>query len=488
MVDHNYSHTSVFSLIKEIEDKIDFQDWVLMGINIWPVIRPNLRTYIKNSTPIHKSSSISQKRKLFIQRLFPKLFLVSKGLLITLPKIIFSTRIKYIYMTDGSSIDCVNGKWGDKFLRGLKYEIPIEVEDCLILSPIKINKKFTPLEYKIIDLSWLDALSELLAGIYIRITRKQLNLQGYSEFIKIITNRLGNVEDFSHRGLTYRLFKIKIFVIFFDILLRMKKIKKAFIVSFYHDMGFAMNITSKNNNIVSVDIQHGTITSHETYCGWNTIKKGYKEFPTEYYTWDDGSTNIIKKWASKTDLHTVIQTGNLSHKIWLNDSPIALEYDLIINRLKKEMTQTAHGFDILVSLQPVSGFKENWNVLANVIKKQKLNVRWWLRHHPTTMSEGRQEGLDGILNIKDPNVDYDNASNLPLCSLLRNIDLHITVRSSTYLECKAFGVKTLFISEYGQLEHKDSKDDKNSYYAYSEDSIIKTLQTLMKEYDDAMPL
>ncbi|HJN37470.1 MAG TPA: hypothetical protein QF353_01685 [Gammaproteobacteria bacterium] len=484
MLDYKYSHIPVFSLINKLEKNIYFQNWCTLGVNLWPVLRVSIRVYIKNISSCKDKppkESIHKKSILKIVTILGKVFQIVVGVFFILPKIFLNGQVKYIYMTDGVSLDCIDEKWGDKYFRGLQINHSINPKDCLFLSPIKLNKNFKHLAYNILELEWLENLAEIIASIYIRITKHLFIPKDYAQFINIIKENHLNMEDFSVRSLNYKACKVAFLARFFKFLLKTSKIERVIIVSFYHDMGFALNIAAHRADIVSCDIQHGTMISHDAYCEWTTVPKhGYKEFPKCYLTWDKPSSKCIKSWSKKTNYHEVLETGNLSHKIWLHNSDLTLKYDTLINNLKKKMKHDNCFFDILVTLQPIAGFRKNWDTLADVIMRKKLNVRWWLRHHPTTISGGRSEGIEKISKISLTNVEYINASNLPLCALLRNINLHVTVRSSTYIECEAFGIKTLFISEYGILEHKKCVDDKTLLYATTEEDIMSTILTLTR--------
>jgi len=99
-----------------------------------------------------------------------------------------------------------------------------------------------------------------------------------------------------------------------------------------------------------------------------------------------------------------------------------------------------------VTLQPVSGYREQWDALAAQIEASPRTWRWWIRRHPASRPYQDQEYLR-LVNLRLPNVIVDASSSLPLPALLRRMSVLVSRFSGASAEAANFGVPALFLSE-----------------------------------------
>ena len=94
------------------------------------------------------------------------------------------------------------------------------------------------------------------------------------------------------------------------------------------------------------------------------------------------------------------------------------------------------------------------------------------------------KNVNNTLNkITKQNYEVKNASRLPIFSLLRNIDLHITQYSSVVIEAASFNIKSIVIDDIGKSTYEDYINRGVAFYCENEDQIINLLENLTKHKD-----
>lgn len=468
----------ILSVLADIESKIDVKSWKIKDINIWPFLRVSIRPILFNQLKSEKQDSLKSSSTTFKRRISKAILFIKE-----IKRIPFKHFLKtkdIFYMSDGVSLECVNGVWGDKYFRSIREDIKDLKLSYLFASPFNISKN--PFEEEVCSFMWLAYLAEILASIRVHFPFK-MQIEGYEQFIKILKSHGIPLENFAKKEIFCRAYIVWIYYRFFLWFFKNSKIRLYFILSYYHNMGFALNKVCQELNVKSVEIQHGTQSGiHDAYNQWlNIPKNGYPELPQIFWVWTSADVKFIDEWAKNTaKTHQARLTGNISYGFWDRNSKLLKSYNKQIMELKKDMNSNRDVLDILVSLQPVSGFRQYWNTLACIIQNESLNVRWWLRHHPLSVATSKFEGLDHILTISKKNVNFKEATDLPLCFLLKNVDLHITIRSSTAIEAGHFGVPTLFLSSIAINEHSQL-DSSFKHIAEQPKDIVHFINTFDKQ-------
>lgn len=435
---------NIMNIIKEIEEKIPVKSWSIFGVNIWPSLRISIRPDLFSKMPKNNKNTILFNRRLRKHHVF---FLFFKHFFKDFSFRLFLKK-DVLFITDGASLDYIDNVWTDKFFRGIEETLINEHKKYIMFTPNPISKR--NLKSNIISLEWLNVFAGILTSIYARLSPKIIPLKEYTTFIQILEKHNVPLDNFTEKNVFLRAFKIRILKFLLFPIIKMIRPKKIYTNSYYHDLGFAINSVAHKLNIPTIEIQHGSQAGiHDAYNQWTQVPKGgFKELPKVFWTWSKNDANEINCWAQQTNYHNALKTGNLSLERWIKGTNNSIrKIDTTINECKNQLGGTAKTVDILVSLQPVWEWQQYWNLLADIIQNTNLNVRWWLRQHPTTVASTKMDGLEKISSIQQNNVDFDTASSVPLGGLLRNVDLHITVRSSTALEAEQFGIKTIFLSE-----------------------------------------
>jgi hypothetical protein len=233
----------------------------------------------------------------------------------------------------------------------------------------------------------------------------------------------------------------------FESVLRVVRPKLAFVVTYYADLGPAFLLACRRQGIASVDLQHCPQEgAHKAYT-WSALPDtGYAVLPAVFWNWTQADAAHIEQWTRQLTRpwHRSVFGGHLQLAPYLNDSDCAArewdaKFDLIGGGQQFER-------DVLVTLQPVSGYRAQWDALAAQIQAGPPHWRWWIRRHPASCAYQDQE-YSRLVSLRLPNVVVEAASSLPLPALLRRVSVLVSRFSGASAEAANFGVPALFLSE-----------------------------------------
>jgi hypothetical protein len=239
----------------------------------------------------------------------------------------------------------------------------------------------------------------------------------------------------------------------FERVLRIVKPKLAFVVTYYADLGPAFMLACRRQGILSVDLQHCPQDGAHKAYGWSALPdRGYATLPALFWNWTEKDAACIRSWAGKlaSPWHRSLHGGHTQLKSFLDDTdPETKGWDAKFNAIGKGATYER---EILVALQPVGGYRAQWDALAAQIEAAPAGWRWWIRRHPSSRAYQDAE-YRRLVSLRMPNVIVDQALSLPLPALLRHVSVLVSRFSGASAEAAAFGVPALFLSDeaYGQF-------------------------------------
>jgi hypothetical protein len=251
---------------------------------------------------------------------------------------------------------------------------------------------------------------------------------------------------------------------FFEHFVKRKKTRKAFLICYYEESGYALTLACARNGIPSVDIQHGVQGQyHFAYAPYGKIPEhGYDLIPDFFWSWDKYSYDNIANWSST--FHRPFLGGNVWLKHWMKNASIVDQSD-------------SERPGILFSLQPVNNPLPDFILAA--IRDTADKYRWQLRLHPrqTLQREEINQSLDRY-NIRYK-VDMDRATQQPLPAVLKNSDVHVTLFSSVVFEALDMGIPSILTHANGKLMY-DADDLGNDSIYYAEDTLtlLRLIETL----------
>jgi transcriptional regulator with AAA-type ATPase domain len=126
----------------------------------------------------------------------------------------------------------------------------------------------------------------------------------------------------------------------------------------------------------------------------------------------------------------------------------------------------------LVSLQPVNGLSP---LLVGAMKKAPDNWFWWIRMHPDMRSK-RMKVHRLLQSLHRDNWSLFEATDLPLYSLLKVMDVHITEYSAVVLEAEMFGISSIITHPLGRDFFQRQIQRRMVFEAYHLEDLLSKIE------------
>ncbi len=219
--------------------------------------------------------------------------------------------------------------------------------------------------------------------------------------------------------------------------------KAVFLICYYTPQNMGIISAARKRKIASIDIQHGKQGKYQgAYTHWNSIPPGgYDHLPDYFWVWGVESKDNIMQNSPERKNHVAV-IGGLP---WIDRFRRSEEFNSIPDWLNVKMEGKKV---ILVSLQAKLGSLKRVvpDELATAIEDSPDNWLWLLRRHHNHMYV-KDEVLASLEGAADHKYIIDNLNEIPLYSLLKIADYHITAYSSVLYEAEAFGINSSVFSQ-----------------------------------------
>jgi len=466
----------IVDVILKVEEQYKVSDWELDGVPLWPLIR--LENYylmsiksLNESTDLGVGSSshilalLKAKWRVWIARI--KDIKMNQGL----------TQSDVIFLGNGVAYAKLSNKWYDKFCdplvakfnkRGVKT-LRLDLGHAFYNPRVSASKYIQPSVDNVIIRSM--AKSKISTG-----SLKNEIWGDYEKFINDPEVKKHFIKIPSKEAIRKRVKKINALAKYFDAILNKVTPKLAFLASYYGDQQLSFILACKRKGIPTVDIQHGVQNEfHLGYGNWTQVpKEGYKLVPDKFLVWSQIEKKNLDAWNGSIDTHKGIVGGNLFGSIWKdNNNELVSEYDKEVQKIIKDKKQKT----ILLTLSPYTdnSMPETWKVVFET----QNEYNWLIRLHPCMMGDSGKikKELSDLGIIK---YELDKSSLLPLYSVLRNIDLHVTVQSTCVIESAEFNVNTIITSDYGNQLFHEQVSSGHAVFHLKEQDIILGIQQMIE--------
>jgi hypothetical protein len=205
----------------------------------------------------------------------------------------------------------------------------------------------------------------------------------------------------------------------------------------------AFCLACRELGITSVEVQHGVQGDlHPSYGSWSAVpSEGWKTRARVFWCWDEESAAAINRWAvSSAGQHVAINGGDPWRELVMEDGhEWNRRTDQLIEERKRASGAQRH---ILITLTSQGDVIPA--AVLEAVRSSPAAWCFWFRLHPANQAaRGREAkrilrhlGLDlGLLEF---------ATEAPLHALLRRMDGHLSVNSSTVVtEAAALGVASI---------------------------------------------
>lgn len=216
----------------------------------------------------------------------------------------------------------------------------------------------------------------------------------------------------------------------FEVALDNSGVRACFVACYYHDPGMALAWACRRKGIPCVDLQHG-MQANPAYSRWTAVPvDGYELLPEVFWNWTLSESQGIRSWADKTGgAHRSIVGGFPWLDIFSAEQPVKVS--------------APESLRILFSMPTFEYELPEW--IFSSIAQSPSGWTWSFRLHPR--QQKAREELRALLQATTTQATWelDAASDLPLPTVLRNIDVHVTHSSSVILEAEYFGIRSVAI-------------------------------------------
>ncbi|MCG6167597.1 hypothetical protein LFX25_07145 [Leptospira sp. FAT2] len=428
-----------------LEKKFPVEQWEMSGFYIWPVIRLGFLTYLDDISKAYHNTNLL-RNLLWVMKDF---FLYFFSVLMDMRKnSSIKERTDIVFLTSSTTrIKTPDGHFYDRlmdpYLETLtRKNLPIHTFEIGYRGDYRIPRKYSS--------EFLSPFFNILAFASMFFGRKKIEdkiktFPKFEEFVRFIEEQNLDINRDSILQLMKRVNLIRSWATHFKKKLVKIQPKLGFLMACYGPMGMAYILACHECNVLTVDIQHGVAGDfHPGYGRWTKFPKSqkYELLPDYFWSWDQEDADSIKKWNKFTE-HKSILGGNFFLEIFkANSSDIVYQYEKLFLKIV-----SAQKKNILVTLQPHSGLTP---VTRALMKESAEDWFWWIRLHPDMKNLHAEISKDVSSIIKNGNWDVENASTLPLYTILRFADIHITDSSAVVKEAAKFDVPSIIENKWGK--------------------------------------
>lgn len=433
--------TSLNLKIKEIELKINLNDFEVNGINLWPLIRSEY--YQQNFR-----QNFGLKNKLNLKSFY---YHVRNFL-----KILDLVRLKNInlfllYGSDKSGKLCVNNKTIDKHFS--PFEIEYGKNQTIKIEYGKIDPSFP--KSNSINISLLFFLWKSIFKIFYK--------KKFKSKIEIVNRNLYKI-GISIKGLSDKIIEFFLLMAFFNFILRVNKPKKVFVKSFDNLISFSLIASANKRGIETVEYQHGQQGENSLrYTNWNNVpKNGFTLIPKTFWIWDKIFEKKFLQWIPKQNYHKIFIGENLWFK-YLHKYISPKKTNLDTNKIM-----------VLICLQ----FSKVPNILLEAMKISQ-NIIWLVRLHPR-----EQHMIDNVAKSLKSNgidmqyVDMKYSNKYLLEEIIPNVSVVISGFSTVLYESFYLGKKAITINDEGKKAYSEFIKKKYIKYCSNSSELVKMINEI----------
>lgn len=433
-------HRRYLTLVEEIERNFPVARWKSGDVEIWPLARMDLYLDMYWANVGGAVMALRPLPLRALARVATPLTNVWKSRHDLVHWVARPKQAHAIFLGDGVSLDYVNGAWQDRYGEPVITALEKRGIGTFLMQSGELG-----------NLPWQRptfAANVIAArGSLTRFTAAMpCELPDHDGVVRFLADNGVRAACLSRAHLARRASSVSATATAFERVLRIVKPTLAFVVTYYAGLAPAFLLACRRQGIFSVDLQHCPQEGAHKAYGWSALPdEGYGTLPALFWSWTEPDAAFIQSWAGRLALpwHRSLHGGHAQLGSFLDDNHPATQlwdqkFDLLANG--------SYEREILVALQPVGGFRAQWDALVSQIEAAPVAWRWWIRRHPSARAYQDAE-YRHLVSLRRPNVRVDEALMLPLPALLRHMSVVVSRFSGASAEAAAFGVPALFLSE-----------------------------------------
>lgn len=437
------SSARALRILTDFEDRFPVGEWEIAGVKVWPVLRIELAVRILGVRERDGGVPPSKKRRSLRQITRPlmdygRACIVDHG---------HNQRIDQPYsavflIANSHRRVQLDGGWYSVYSDPLVAQLEAMGHSSLVLErrsgvynvPRHSGSKFVPPVRPLRRFRCRSAATDVDPG--------RVALNGYSE----LCERLETLHSFpapTIDDLERRISRLRNAAEYYKRIIVRSGAQIAFAVCYYSNSGFAFNLAAREIGIPTVDIQHGVQGKyHFAYGQWTNVpEEGYRLLPSYFWCWGESERDSIRRWSGEAGPHIPIEGGNPWLSVW---AARRHEFAEDSGRVERE----ASGAEVNV-LYTHDRSPEVSQEIAAAIAQSPATWLWWVRLHPGA-SESTNATVSRQIRKLGGRVKIGLATQVPLYSLLSEMDVHVTKYSSIVIEAGQFQVPSVVTTTIGE--------------------------------------
>ena len=441
-------------VILEIERTCDVNALRYNGLQIWPLIRSNIRVILER--PEYKPAQEKPRGDLNCVRINPDPEQLGRFELLDDPDFMF------VSLPEKHSIRMSGGyynPWIDSYIDTIRDRYRYLKAEILTSLTRQTQPRCIGTTFLYVDASCFHIpYAKGCIKDFEQVREQVFSLCGADIDEAWVVREANAVEQ-------YRLF-------YLDVLGALRP-KVACHVCWYGAPAMGLIWACRDLNITSVDLQHAYHAGHLQYEDWSNLpSNGYELLPDIFHVWSH---------SFKRDIEISQTTDCPRHKAVVGNNAWmckALHGEVQIDRVEGVDVHFLAGLQerarvILVTLPPTPDPLPVH--LLQAIKKLPDNWLWLMRCHPKYRD--RQQEVIEILDAHGiDNYEIRNSTQCPLFLLLERSTHHLTALSAVCLEALLYGVPTtFFFREAYERYHKHLEAGFFNCVPSSSDDLVKLL-------------
>lgn len=245
-----------------------------------------------------------------------------------------------------------------------------------------------------------------------------------------------------------------------------------FLVNYYGESNLPLVRACRNLGAKIIDVQHGKQGRyHGMYNHWTRIPEhGYEFLPDFFWVWgEESGSNILQGRSLGGPQHLPVVGGNLWLLKWKDDqwyveSQEEQRFGTMLREKQRVIVYSAQPID-----QPFPGH------VLEAMKNSPPGWLWLVRLHPKQIAN-TAEIVDFLRAAGVSQFEVEQATRLPLYSLIKKSHYHITCWSTVCYEALVFGVPTSIVHNNGKSLYEDYITKGIFSYAESAQELLEQIE------------
>lgn len=481
---------SDMEIIEKIENAIDPSDFVVDGVNIWPLYRffiaDKLRVKSLNIPSSNLKGEGEPKNALFV------ISAMVKGLFSNIRLVTTRKRKDVVFLSHSNfqrfSLD-------DQMFDPYCYPV-MEALNKIGLSSViyQVGPSAGPKQSYIKTINVEEAIFfwYLLLAPFMTVIAKIKTLTSQKNRLSLRVNEALVALNFdfmvpNDSFFIERAARLTVKSWFFELLISRHKAEFGVLVGYGTQSGLAFNLACSKKGIKSIELQHGMVSpSVPRNSGWRDVPgKGYEFLPDVFWCWNKSEVSSVYEWTKETTKHSVLPNGN----IYLQQREKYASQQA--KKLANNFRNSTHSFDqiCLVAFQSPN-VEPDW--LLEAILASPSSTLWLFKFHPTDqMRANRIAKIENYFR-KNSADNYDLVfANNPYLNIYDCIDVADSVLSafsSSLLEAMMLGKTPVVIHPEGLIHYDNYVSSGEMLYLANPDDFLQYFSTAKFNSDNLTKL